>query len=151
MGRGVPDLIPIRQIPDLDDTITTATRDMLQRIGILGDRVHTVHMSASQLPDERLRMHALQLDGREGALVLAGSLEGVQRRVEVAGLLGGIRAWGLMLRDGATQSLDLHREVLLYVILKMFVPPNYPRLVSLHFGGEFFFLSGRLELSHAGR
>jgi hypothetical protein len=65
-------------------------------------------VTAAQLTNKGRSVHALELDGVEGSLVLTSSLERVMRRVEVSGLLGRMRAGRLESRHGAAERLDLH-------------------------------------------
>lgn len=73
----MPDFLPRGEIPDLDDTITAAAGEALERVGVLCQRVDAVDVAPTHLADEGRGVHALQLDGIEGSFVLACSLKGV--------------------------------------------------------------------------
>jgi len=77
MASSGPDFFSADQIPDFDDTVTTATAESLQRVGIFGHGIDTVDMPSAHLADEGGSKHALHFDGIESPGVLSGSLEGV--------------------------------------------------------------------------
>lgn len=108
MRRGMPYFLPRGEIPDLDDTITAAAGEALERVGVLCQRVDAVDVAPAHLANEGRGVHALQLDGIEGSFVLARSLKGVDGRIEVSRLLDGVGAGRLVGRYGSADGLDLH-------------------------------------------
>jgi len=77
MAPSRPDFFSADQVPDFDDTITTATPESFQRVWIFGHGIDTVYMTRAHLPDEWGCEHALHFDGIESPGVLSGSLERV--------------------------------------------------------------------------
>jgi hypothetical protein len=111
MRLGLPDFFPRSQVPDLDDTVSTARGESLERIGVLGHGVDSVDVAATQLGEEGLGKHAVHLCGIQGSGVFAGALEGVQCWVQVASLALDRRARRLLLRRSASEGLDFLRRV----------------------------------------
>lgn len=97
----VPSFFSACQIPDFDDAVATATGEALEGEGVFGHGVDTIDMTVAQLGDEGGGEHAVELGGIESSCILSGSFEGVERWVEVAGLAGNTRTWGLVRRRGS--------------------------------------------------
>lgn len=104
----LPLLLPAREVPHLDNTVTTATGEVIERVGVLGERVDTVYMAGLEISKEGLRKHALHLGRIESSGVLACALEGVLVGIEVAGDLGDIGSEGLRRRRRPAEGFDLH-------------------------------------------
>lgn len=96
----VPGFFSARKIPDFDDAVAAATGKALEGARVFGHGVDTVDMTVTQLGNERGGEHAVELGGIEGSGILSCSFEGVERWVEVAGLAGNTRTWGLVRRRG---------------------------------------------------
>ena len=104
----LPPLLPTREVPYFYNTVTTATGEVLEGVGVLGERVDTVHMAGLEVAQEGLREHALDLGRIERSCVLAGAFERVLVGVEIARDLGDIRSWGLRRRRRPAEGFDLH-------------------------------------------
>lgn len=108
----LPYLLLTGQIPNLHNTITTSTREPLQRLGVFSNCVDTIHMSSSQISNEGLREHALQLRSVQRARVLSRPLERMQSGIEVARRAGDIAAGRLGGGCGAGERLDFLKKLL---------------------------------------
>jgi len=91
----LPLLFPAGQVPYFDNTISTTTGKVLERIRVLGKCVYAVNVSRLKVAEKGLREHALDLGRIEGSRILACSFERVQVGVEIARDLDDIRAWCL--------------------------------------------------------
>lgn len=114
----LPLLFPAREVPYFDDTVTTAAGKVLERVGVLGERIDTVYMARLKISKEGLRKHALDLGRIESSRVLACAFEGVLVGVEVAGYLGDIGSGGLRRRRRAAEGFDLHLRCLAADLLR---------------------------------
>ena len=63
-------------------------------------------MAFSQLSDERLGEHALQLGGIERSCIFPCPFKRVQRWVKISRLASDIGSWSLLGRRGASEGFD---------------------------------------------
>lgn len=106
MTLGIPDLFSGCQVPDLYNTITTATGKALKRAGIFGHTVDTVYMAVAHLTKKRCSKHALHLDSVQGTSIFSSPLKRMLSRVEIPGLTNGRRPGGLLRRRSAGKGFN---------------------------------------------
>jgi hypothetical protein len=109
MRLRLPFLLPAGEVPDFDDAVATATSEMLERIGVLGEGVYTVYVSRFEVAEERLRKHALNFCRIEGSGVFSRTFKRMQVGVEVPRDFGDTGARGLCGSRRPAEGLDLHR------------------------------------------
>lgn len=108
MRLRLPLLLPAGKVPDLDDAVATATGEMLEGVGVLGEGVYTVYVARLEIAEEGLRKHALDFCRIEGSGVFARTFKRMQVGVEVPRDLGDAGTGGLGGRRGPAEGLDLH-------------------------------------------
>lgn len=104
----LPFFLSACKVPDFYNAVTAAAGKVLERIGVLCKRVHSIDVSRLEAAEEGLRKHALDLCRIESSGVFSRALKGVLVGVEVAGDLGNIGSGGLHRGGGAAERLDLH-------------------------------------------
>ena len=92
----VPCLVVSSQIPDLDHTISASTGEMVERIWILGHRVHPIYMAITHLSQEWSSKHPLQLGGIQGPSVFSSSFKRMLGGIEVPRLSDNCRSRSLL-------------------------------------------------------
>lgn len=100
------DLFSARQVPNFDDSVAAAACESFERLWVLGHCIYSVDMAFSQLGNEGRSKHPIQLGGIQSSCVLPCSFEGMESWIQIPRLAGDTRAWGLMSRRWASQSLD---------------------------------------------
>lgn len=105
---GLPSFLPACEVPDFDHAVAAATREMLEGLGVLGERVYTVDMARFKVSEEGLRKHALDLCRIEGSCVFACSFERMEIGVEVSSDLCYCRARCLRRGRRPAERFDPH-------------------------------------------
>ena len=113
MSLEIPGFFSANQIPNFDNPITSSTGKVLQGIWIFCHRIHSVNMSLAKLCNEWRSKHALHLRRIESFGIFSSALEGVESRIQIAGLSLDMRPRRLGRRRGSGESLDFlkHRII----------------------------------------
>lgn len=102
----MPDFLSARQVPDLDNPVSTAAGEVVKRFGVFGHRVDPIDVSVAELRNKGCGEHPFQFGGIQGPGVFSSSLERMNGRVEIARLSNNIRSRGLMGSRRTCEGLD---------------------------------------------
>jgi len=108
---GIPYLLPANQIPNFDNSITTATCKSFKTAWVFCHRIHSIYMALSHLADERGSKHSLQLRRIESTGIFDCFCERFCAWSEVERLFLRVCSWGLDRSHRTRESFDfLHNN-----------------------------------------